>query len=105
MDFNVSAVQRNDINFDAQYLGPLQLCEHSVQNATLGPPVHSRVDGVPVSEPGRKTSPLAPVLSNKKDRIEQVQVFHADIATLLGQAMLNETELRFCDFHDLKHRP
>jgi hypothetical protein len=95
MDLDMGAVQRNDIDLNSEYLSPLQFCEHSIQNATLGPPIHSRVDGVPVPESGRQASPLTPVFGHEKDRVEQVEVFHADIATLLRQAMLDESELVF----------
>ncbi len=35
---------------DPDHLFPLQVPEHTVQDAVLRPPVHARVDGVPVAE-------------------------------------------------------
>jgi len=46
---------------DPDHLFPLQVPEHAVQDAVPRPPVHARVDGVPVAETLRQATPLAAV--------------------------------------------
>jgi hypothetical protein len=95
VDLDVGAVQRNDIDLDAEDLSALQFREHSIQHALLGPPVDPGVDGVPVPESGRQTSPLTPMLGDTKDRVDQIQVLHAHRASPSREARCNESELSF----------
>jgi len=44
---------------DPDHLLPLQVPEHAVRDAVPRPPVHARVDGVPVAEVLRQAAPLA----------------------------------------------
>jgi len=46
---------------DPDHLLPLQVPGHAVRDAVLRPPVHARVDGVPVAEVFRQAALLAAV--------------------------------------------
>ena len=72
MNLDACGVQRNCFDLDADYLCALQFLEHAIQDASFGPAIHSRVDGVPVAKPLGQTSPLAAMLSHKKDRIDHL---------------------------------
>ena len=50
MHLHRRAVQRDRFDLDANDLVVLQLLEDTIQNTRLGPPVHPRVDRVPVAE-------------------------------------------------------
>src|SRR3954462_3111430 len=50
----------------------LQLCEHAIENAALGPPIHPRVNGVPISETLGQSAPFAAMLGDVKDGIENL---------------------------------
>ncbi len=78
---------------------PEQALELAVQNAVLRPPVHARVDGVPVSEVLRQTAPLAAVLGHVENGIEDLQVREADIAPLPQQQWHNALILYPDEFH------
>ena len=79
----------------------LQLLEHLVQHARLGPAAHARVDRVPVAEPIGKPAPLAALFGHVQHGIDGLQIGHADVASLLGQTRFDKGELRGTDFHEL----
>ncbi len=58
------AVEAQGLDPDPDHLLPLQVLEHAIQDALLRPPVHARVDGVPVAETLRQAAPLAAVLGH-----------------------------------------
>jgi len=58
---HAGAVEARGLDPDPDHLLPLQVPEHAVQNPLLRPPVHARVDGVPVAEVLRQAAPLAAV--------------------------------------------
>ena len=99
MHFDDGAVQADRLDLDAYNLGLLQFLEHAVQHAALGPAVHAHVHGMPVAEPLGQSAPLATMLCHVQDRIDYAQIRMTDIATLLGQAVLDLAVLRFGDFH------
>ncbi len=99
MHLHDGAVQRHGLDLDAHDLGPLQLLEHPVEHAALGPTVHARIDGVPVAETLGKAAPLAAVLGNVQDGVQHAQIGQADVATLRRQAILDLLELGLRDLH------
>ena len=99
MNFYRRAIQRDRLDPDANDLRTLQFREHAIQYAALGPSVHPRVDRVPPTEAFWQTAPLATVLSNIKNRIQNVQVRHTYVATLTRQAVFNLSILGFGDLH------
>ena len=99
MDLDAGGVQRDRFDLDAHDLRALQLLEHAIQDAGFGPAVHARVNRVPVAKALGQSAPLAAILGHIEDRIDHLQVTQADVATLLGQAVLNGGELCGCDLH------
>ena len=80
----------------------LQLLEDSIQNTVLGPTVHARVNGVPITESSRKTAPFAALLSYIQDRVKYLKVGKTDVAALYRQAILNALVLLRRNLHYLQ---
>jgi hypothetical protein len=99
MHLDDGAVQRDRFDLDAHDLSMLQLLEHPIQHAQLGPAVHAGVDRVPVAEALGQAAPLAAVLGNVQDRIQNLQIGQADIASLSRQTSLDLFVLGWCDLH------
>ena len=99
MHFDDGGVQRDGFDADAHHLRLLQLLEHPVEHAQLGPAVHARVDGVPVAEALGQAAPLAAVLGHVEDRIDDLQIAERHVATLHRQEGLDASELSSGDFH------
>jgi hypothetical protein len=78
-------------------LGLLQLLEHPVEHAALGPAVHARVDGVPVAKALGQAAPLATEFGNVQDGVQHTQIGQADVAALCRQAVLDLRELGLRD--------
>ena len=99
MHFDVVQSSANGLDLDAHDLRLLQLLEHPIEHAALGPAIHARIDRVPIAEPLGQTAPLAAVLGHIQDGVEHVQIRQADVAALHRQAVLDPRVLRFGDFH------
>ena len=99
MHFDDGTVQPNRLDLDAHDLSMLQLLEYAIEHSVLGPAIHARVDGVPIAESLGQPAPLATVLRHVQNRIDYAQIRMADIAALLGQAVLDLAVLRFGDLH------
>ena len=99
MHFDDGAVQAHRLDLDTHDLSMLELLEHPIKHSGLGPAVHARVHGMPVAEPLGQSAPLATMLCHVQDRIDYAQIRMTDIATLLGQAVLDLAVLLFGDFH------
>src|SRR5512139_1908656 len=99
MDFDDGTVQAHRLELDAYDLSMLQLLEHPIEHAALGPAIHAGVDGVPVAEAFGQAAPLAAVLGYVQDGIDHAQIRMVDVAALLGQAVLDLAVLLFGDFH------
>lgn len=99
MHLDAGAIQRYGFEFHPNDLIRLKLLEDPIQHTGLGPPVHARIDGVPVSEPLGQSAPLTAVLCDVKDRVEYIQIRKADVATLPRQAVFDQRELITSYFH------
>ena len=99
MDFYYRAVQRHGLDLDTDDLRTLQLFEQSIQNTAFGPAVHTRVDRVPVAKAPWQTAPLATMLGNVQDGIENLKVRKTDVPALPGQTAFDLLVLGFGDFH------
>jgi hypothetical protein len=99
MHLHDGAVQRHGLDLDAHDLGALQLLEHPVEHAVLGPAVHTGVDRVPVAEPLGQAPPLAAMLGHVEDRVENLEIGQADVASLHRHAVGDALVLGFGDFH------
>ena len=82
MDFDAGAVHRHGLKPDAYDLLSLQLLKDPVQDPVLRPTVHSGVDGVPVSKPGRQPAPLASLFGDIQDGVEHLAVRNPDVPAL-----------------------
>src|SRR6201981_529824 len=87
MHFHRGRVQAESLDTDAHNLLQLQLFKDTVEGAALGPAVHARVDGMPVAEPFRQSTPLASVLGYIQQSIQKLQVRQTYIAPLHWQAI------------------
>lgn len=99
MHLDARAVERNSLDLDAYHLRTLQLLEHTVENACLGPAVHACVDRVPIAEPLGQSTPLAAMLRDVEHCIQNCQIRQTDVAALRGKAMFDLLELGLRDFH------
>lgn len=99
MNLDAGGVQRYRFDLDAHDLRPLQLLEHAIKDAGLGPAVHARVDRVPIAEALGQSAPFATVLGHIEDGVDHLQVAQTDIAALPGQTVLDGGELFGRDFH------
>ena len=63
-----------DVMVEPQNRLLLQFSEHLIQYTLLGPAIHAHIDTVPIAEPARRSSPLAPVLSHVQDRFQQTKL-------------------------------
>jgi hypothetical protein len=88
MDLHHSAVQAHRFDLDTYNLSMLQLFEHAIEHAILGPAVHTRIDGVPIAEPLGQPAPFAAMLGHVQDPVEHTQIRVIYVTALLGQAVL-----------------
>ena len=102
MGFDGRRIQAHSLDADAHDLLALQLLEDAIQRATLGPAVHPGVNGVPISEAFGQSAPLATLLNDIKQGIQQLQVVQLHIAALAGKTGGNTLVLRFGDLHSLQ---
>jgi len=97
MDLDGGRIQRHRLDTDAHDLFALQLLEHRVQHATLGPAIHASVNGMPVTEVLGQPAPLATLLGHVEDGVQQREVRHLDVAPPPRQNRCNAQILRFGD--------
>jgi hypothetical protein len=99
MDLDCRTVQCHGFDFDAHNLLLLQLGEYPIQDATLRPAIHPRVDRMPITEPLGQTAPFAALLRHIEDRVQYSEIGQTYVATLHRQTVLDQVILRFGDFH------
>ena len=99
MDLDDGAVQRHGLNLHADDLSLLQLGKDAIQHAALRPPVHARIDRVPVPELLGEATPFAALLGNVQDRVQDLQIVERDVAALRWQARLDVTILCLGELH------
>jgi len=105
MNLDARGVQRDGFDLDAHDLRALQLLEHAIEHAGLGPAVHARVDRVPIAKPLGQPAPLAAMLGHIEDRVDHLQVAQADVAALRRQAMFDGGKLLGRDLHTREFPP
>jgi hypothetical protein len=99
MHFDGGTVQGNGFDLNPDDLIVLQLRENPIQHPALGPPIHARVNGVPVAEALGQTTPFAALFSDVQDGVQHLQIRQRDIAALDRQTVLDQAVLRVGDFH------
>src|SRR5208282_4905458 len=92
-------VHFDGFDLDAHDLLALQQLENLIEHATLGPAVHAGVNGVPGAEALRQSAPLAAMLGDEQQRIEELQVGDPNIAALARQRSLDTAKLLLGDLH------
>ena len=100
MHFDRGAVQTNPLDPDRQNLLRLQPGKYPVQHPRLAPAVHPGVDGMPVAQMFRQAAPFTAMLDRIQQGVEQLQIGHADIATLLRQTVGDALILNPGQFHN-----
>ena len=93
------AVQRHGLNLDADDLSMLHSFKNPIQHTRLRPTAHAGIDGVPSTKPLRQATPLAALLGNVKNGIQNLKIREADISALTGQTVFDQLKLGFGDFH------
>jgi hypothetical protein len=68
------AVDGQGFHLDADDLFLLQRREDAIKHPGLCPPVHAGIDGVPPTEPPGQATPLAPLLGDIQDRVQDIQI-------------------------------
>src|SRR5437764_14121291 len=99
MYLDAGAVERHCLDPDSHDLLALELFEHLVEHPGLRPPTHAGVDRVPIAESLGQAPPLASVLCDVQHGIDDLQIAHAYVASLQGQAVLDARKLIACDLH------
>src|SRR5262249_22027149 len=99
MDFNDGAVEADRLKLNAHELLLLQLLKDSVEHPGLCPPIHARIDRMPIPKSLRQRPPFTSVLGDIQDRVDHVEVLMRHIAALAGQKRCDTSELLGCDFH------
>lgn len=99
MDFDTGTVQRNSFYTDTNDLLVLKLPKYMAQDAALCPAIHAGIDGMPVAEAFRQSSPFASMLGNIKNGIENLKIGMINIAALARHAVFDLLILSFGDFH------
>ena len=70
MDLDEGAVQGHGFELHADDLLVLQLGKDAIQHAALRPPVHARINRVPVAEPLGQAAPFAAMLRDVQNRVD-----------------------------------
>lgn len=99
MDLDEGTVQRHGFDRDADDLRLLQLGKNAIQYPALRPPIHARIDRMPVPELLGQAAPFAPLLGDVQDRVQDLPIVERDIAALGRQASLDVTILGLGEFH------
>ena len=85
MHLDNRAVHRNRLDIDAHYLLSLKVFEHPIEDSVFGPAVHAGIDCVPGAKPRRQAPPLATMLGDVQNCVEDLEVRHAHVAALHRQ--------------------
>jgi hypothetical protein len=80
-----------DVN--SQDLLLLQSGEYPIQNPSLAPAIHPRVDAMPVAKMLWQAAPFTAMLNNTQQRVEQLQIGCFDVAALPWQTISNALKL------------
>ena len=78
----------------------LQGGKYPAKNPVLAPPVHAYIDCMPIPIGFRQGPPLAAVFRDIQDRIDQLEIRHADVAPLRWKILRDLLILLLCNLHD-----
>lgn len=75
-------IERKHLDPDTNDLGTLQFDRYAIQYPAFRPAVQPRINRMPLPKPLWQTTPLAAMLGNMENRIQQLEIRHADVAAL-----------------------
>src|SRR3974390_1066116 len=99
MHFDRGGVQLDRLDADAHHLLSLEQFENLIQHALLGPAIHAGINGMPGTETLRQSAPLAAVLSDIEQRVEELQIGDPYVTALTGKTGGNTLILLLGDLH------
>ena len=100
MDLDDCTVEADRLDLDTDELLLLQFLEQPIQHTGFCPAIHACVDRMPIAKAFRQAAPLATILCDVQDRVDDLEIAERDVAALYRQERLNPTELRCGDFHE-----
>ena len=98
MDLDDGAVQGHGFDLHAEDLRMLQLSKDAIQHPAFRPPIHARIDRVPVAESLGEPAPFAALLGDVQDGVEHVQIVERHVAAWRRQPRLDLAILSVGDF-------
>ena len=99
MDLDDGAVQGHGFDLHAEDLRMLQLSKDASQHPAFRPPIHARIDRVPVAESLGEPAPLAALLGDVHDGVEHVQSVERHVAAWCRHTRRDVAILSVGDFH------
>ena len=99
MDLDDGTVQGAGFDLHADDMSMLQLGKDAIQHPALRPPIHARINGVPVAEPLGQRAPFAPLLGDVQDGVQNVQIVERHVAAWRRQTRRDVAILGVGDFH------
>ena len=99
MNLDNSAVKRKDLDFDGNEPLALKPLKNFGEGTIFTPPIHSGVNGMPVTEFFWETSPLATIFRDIEDSVENLEIIQGNISPLSGEAIGNAFILFFGYVH------
>ena len=100
MDLDRCAVKAHNFHVDLDDSFCLQGGKYPAENPVFAPSVHAYIDCMPIPIAFRQCPPLAAVFRDIQDRIDQLEIRHADVASLSWKILRYLLILLLCDLHD-----
>ena len=98
MNLDDGAVQGDGFDLHAEDLRMLQLGKDAIPHPAFRPPIHARIDRVPVAESLGEPVPFAPLLGDVQDGVEHVQIGERHVAAWRQQTRRDVAILGVGDF-------
>ena len=87
MNLDRRAVKAYHLYIDLDDSLRLKRGKHSAEHSVFAPPVHANIDCMPISIGFRQRPPLAAVFRDIQDRIDQLEIAHADVSALFRKIL------------------
>lgn len=95
MNLDDGAVARKNLDFDGNEPLALEPLKNFGEGTVFTPPIHSGVNGVPITEIFWETAPLAAIFCDVEGGIENQEIIQRDISPLSGKTIGNAFILFF----------
>ena len=99
MNLDDGTVQGDGFDLHAEDLRVLQLGKDAIQHPAFRPPIHARINRVPVAESLGEPAPFAALLGDVQDGVEYPQIVERHVAAWRRQTRLDLAILGVGDFH------